>query len=641
MPGKPSPFVVGAGTEDGTRSRLISIHQDSTEFLKETLDFFQTQHFNNADIENVDASAEETFKDRWPVPVVANERCGSVRIPLFNGLLNLLNHFSYTHVSHILALHRFHQWYTYPYPAATAANSAHFKSTDGHKNVYNFSLKRLNLAFLETVANASHKGHGTVLIVDASKYKIQPDSFSTTLPIWCAVMNRLVVYYRNQVLNETRSDKWDDEETMTLFTPPCISQECHEQIINVIDERVRAVIDSKVILDPKSFVRNAPLRPMRCFWFQNNAQHNNGAELNQLYNEIEEEKSVYSCIVCISCSDTLRGKNYDQYISGAGDDEESWSRGLTPSLFWENVDGIIHETNCDEETNQVITSIVETAKQVDEEWFRAELGRNGLRSNTKPRPCFTSYFDTIGLSSEGSISIGTRRAGRPPDCWEHFDAVVNATTMEYDEISSANTALPEGKYYLQLPVQEGKRDKSELENWMAVAMLFIGVNLKEKRRILIHCAQGMDRSVAVAMAALCLYHQILSDIDTSCSPLYSWCARNMSYASFQTFIDKLDSHTVEMNENIGGETYLYSGIPIEQAQLCKGKEGRDIFLSYLKSISSNEDASKCDQNKEFFATKDTLRLALMKVQQYRAKACPTRSTMQKLNRFFMSSAHEK
>ena len=36
-----------------------------------------------AEIENVDEeSAKETSKDRWPVPIVANERCGSVRIHL-------------------------------------------------------------------------------------------------------------------------------------------------------------------------------------------------------------------------------------------------------------------------------------------------------------------------------------------------------------------------------------------------------------------------------------------------------------------------------------------------------------------------------------------------------------------------------
>jgi len=94
MPGKPSPFlfVGAAGTTDGTRicirSRLISIHQDSTEFLKETLDFFQTQHFNDTEIENGDESAAETSKDRWPMlPVVANERCGSVRSSTYNSLL--------------------------------------------------------------------------------------------------------------------------------------------------------------------------------------------------------------------------------------------------------------------------------------------------------------------------------------------------------------------------------------------------------------------------------------------------------------------------------------------------------------------------------------------------------------------------
>lgn len=37
------------------------------------------------------------------------------------------------------------------------------------------------------------------------------------------------------------------------------------------------------------------------------------------------------------------------------------------------------------------------------------------------------------------------------------------------------------------------------------------------------------------------------------------------------------------------------------------------------------------------ATKETLRIALYLIQQDREKADPTRSTMQKLNRFFMSS----
>lgn len=30
-----------------------------------------------------------------------------------------------------------------------------------------------------------------------------------------------------------------------------------------------------------------------------------------------------------------------QYIQGAGDDEESWAMGLSPSMFWENHDYIL------------------------------------------------------------------------------------------------------------------------------------------------------------------------------------------------------------------------------------------------------------------------------------------------------------
>ena len=452
-------------------------------------------------------------------------------------------------------------------------------------------------------------------------------------------------------MDHAQSCKWNDT-SLTLCTPPCISQECHEQIEGIIGERVKSAIDAKVIMDPKSFVQKAPVKPMRCFWIQNDDSQQSH-DLNHLYKEIKEAQSQYSCIVCISCSELLRGKNYEQYIPGAGDDEESWSGGLTPSLFWENVDSIIHETTSEAKTNEVITCIVEKAKLADEEWFRAESSRGALRSDPKIRPSFTSYFDRVRLSSktnDGSIAVGTRRAGRPPECWEHFDAVVNVTTMEYEDMISAEKALPEGKFYLQLPVKEGKRDKAELENWMAVAMLFIGVNLKENKRILIHCAQGMDRSVAITMAALCLYYQFVGDIDTTSLSPYSWCKEEMSYKSFEAFVEKQNAEVAyesDVNEEIqsidsDGETYYRrSGIPLKLANKCKGKQGRDLFLSYLKAISSSGDVSKSNSDKDLFATKETLRLALIKVQQYRIKACPTRSTMQKLNRFFMSSVYEK
>ena len=108
------------------------------------------------------------------------------------------------------------------------------------------------------------------------------------------------------------------------------------------------------------------------------------------------------------------------------------------------------------------------------------------------------------MIGDTKLAIGTRRAGRPPECWQHFDAILNVTDMEYEDIHNDCVESSE-RFYLQLPVKEGKRDKSELERWMAVGIVFCLMHAREKRRILIHCAQGKDRSVAVAMAVIVLF----------------------------------------------------------------------------------------------------------------------------------------
>jgi hypothetical protein len=45
-------------------------------------------------------------------------------------------------------------------------------------------------------------------------------------------------------------------------------------------------------------------------------------------------------------------------------------------------------------------------------------------------------------------------------------------------------------FYLQLTVKEGKLDRTELERWMAVGIVFVINHAQQKRRILIRCAQG-------------------------------------------------------------------------------------------------------------------------------------------------------
>lgn len=68
------------------------------------------------------------------------------------------------------------------------------------------------------------------------------------------------------------------------------------------------------------------------------------------------------------------------YIPGAGDDEESWSRGLTPVLFWNHVYDLINSgpNLC----NQKVAEIVEKDRV-----FRAHRGQDAPQISVKSQKC--------------------------------------------------------------------------------------------------------------------------------------------------------------------------------------------------------------------------------------------------------------
>ena len=327
-----------------------------------------------------------------------------------------------------------------------------------------------------------------------------------------------------------------------------------------------------------------------------------------------------------------------------GDDEESWAHGLTPYLLWKNKDRFSpfdepYDAAREEEIMSTIQHIVSEAKSENEEYFRANHSRCKLYQVQAP---FTSYFNTMAITNssennnKATISIGSRRSGRPNTTWKHFDAIVNVTTMEYEEFSSMNGIVPTGKFYIQLPVKEGKRDKTELEKWMSTALLFIIVHLKENRRVLIHCAQGMDRSVAICMAVLCLCCEF--DRDDGSIVLKSW-VKEVSYQNMYTYFQH--ENKIQEGDPCFTQVYKRSSIPSVLVKHLCSRDGKNIFLSYVQMIiDKNTSRDRIIESAIQFATKESLRQALLKIHEFRSSACPTRSTMQKLNRYFMSGEFE-
>ena len=495
------------------------------------------------------------------LPIVANERCGL--------------------------------WYSYPLMTNNSASCC-FKSTDGHVGTWNFSLKRLNLNVVRILCT-----HKACIILDASTSKVIPDSFSRTIPIWAAVLNRIATRFRKDYDMPTcRYDNWNVDKL--LFTPNnIVSASEHELILSLIEERVDALYNTCAIVDPVWLACNL-LKPIRPYWIS--PQSTNAEEI--FYNDMWSE---YYSIICISCSDYSKSKQKITvdvesiepffYLCGAADDHESWARHLTAQLFWDNIREIQDShALCDDAFNGIIDSIVE----------RQSVDCNSIEVNIDGfaySDCSHHHISNL------IIYVGTRRSGRPPECWRQFDAILNVTDSEYEGICDSISDLGKNCFYLQLPVREGKRDRTELERWMAVGIVFVVTHARKHCKVLVHCAQGADRSVALVMAVVAIF----------CDMKYplQW---NSTFWQFPvaSFLDDDDNRSQAHS----------SGLAFETIRDMQGRVGRDRLLTLLYPDTFD---------RSFNVTKATIRIALLLIQQDREKANPSRSTVQKLHRFFMSS----
>ncbi|KAJ3288456.1 hypothetical protein HDU76_007668 [Blyttiomyces sp. JEL0837] len=59
--------------------------------------------------------------------------------------------------------------------------------------------------------------------------------------------------------------------------------------------------------------------------------------------------------------------------------------------------------------------------------------------------------------------------------------------------------------YLYLPIPEGKKGQKALGDCLEIGVGFLELVLKRGGRVLVHCAQGKDRSVCVVLAFLVTY----------------------------------------------------------------------------------------------------------------------------------------
>ncbi|CAH1420344.1 unnamed protein product [Lactuca virosa] len=397
----------------------------------------------------------------WPeLPLVANLRCGL--------------------------------WY-----AKKFHSNCYFKSTDGHTNNLSFNTSRLNL---HVAILAGQKG-GCMIVDSTRKGKRFPDSMSKTIPIWTCVLNRAIQNYRNKInkpIDElSSSSHWDSSLHLPLWVPDTEKS----RIESNINKWVNQLEESGADISSISSLLKKPLRPL---WISQ--------KTIIWLNEVPDYNSWdFTPIILISSSassDIYRQKTSSEfswnYIAGAGDDEESWARGLTPLLFWNNVYDLINSGP--DLCNQKVADFVEKDRV-----YRAQRGHNAPQVSIKPTKMeikSSSHFqdqsleiimengDTghliywLGLTNLAVCATGYDFKAFDVDCVLNCDQNKVFCTLE------------DSKAHLHLPIMSSKFDRFSLLKNLPSALHFAKLHLKRGKRLAVCCNNGEDISVCVCLAIL-------------------------------------------------------------------------------------------------------------------------------------------
>ncbi|GMH03341.1 hypothetical protein Nepgr_005180 [Nepenthes gracilis] len=397
-------------------------------------------------------------------------------------------------------------------------STCYFKSTDGHNNNWSFNTSRLNL---HVALLAGQKG-GCIIVDSTRKGKRFPDSMSKTIPIWTCVLNRAINNYRNMMhenalmkdielstLNinakkmEHASLKWD----WSLHLPLWVSKTEKASIEDRLEEWTRQLEASGADIASLEASLKKPLRPL---WI---------SQKSIIWlNEVPDHDSWdFTPVILVSASSSTgvsqRRTSSEfswTYIPGAGDDEESWARGLTPNLFWDHAYDLINSGPhlC----NQKFAEVVEK-----ERVYHAQRGHNAPLVSVKPQ----KPLGSSDQSSSEELSLQLELLNLKPNGNSRTEYCVlswlGSTNIAVGTTQLASAAAPEvacilncdkellmiNPYaYLHLPIVSSKFNRFSLLSNLPSAVNFARSNLARGKTLLVCCHDGEDISICVSLAIL-------------------------------------------------------------------------------------------------------------------------------------------
>ncbi|MED6168102.1 hypothetical protein PIB30_009062 [Stylosanthes scabra] len=321
------------------------------------------------------------------------------------------------------------------------------------------------------------------MIVDSTRRgKRFPDSMSRTIPIWTCVLNRAIRDFKND---------WD----CSLHLPLWIPETEKASIEKRLDEWTQQLKASGADIASIAAGLRKPLRPLwisqkTVIWL-NEVPHHDSWDFTPIILISASASASASASSGVSVSQQRTTSEFSwNYIAGAGDDEESWARGLTPALFWNNVYDIINAGP--HVCNHMVADIVEKSRV-----NRAYRGENAPQITLKPttspslshqQPLYlsptTTTADKLRITWLGSTNMALASSQIDAADAIDVDCILNC------DRESISISLPSTEAYLHLPILGSKFDRFSLLNNLPSAVSFAKLNLSQGKRLVVCCDNG-------------------------------------------------------------------------------------------------------------------------------------------------------
>ncbi|TYH15249.1 hypothetical protein ES288_A05G027000v1 [Gossypium darwinii] len=318
------------------------------------------------------------------------------------------------------------------------------------------------LLVLTSTSPFSLKG-GCIIVDSTRRGKRFPDSMSKTIPIWTCVLNRSIFYFLNKLSNADASLVKQDSNTgcnshdwdCSLHLPLWVSETEKAAIEDRLEGWTKDLETSGADIVILASCLKKPLRPL---WI---------SQKTVIWiNEVPDYDSWdFTPIILVSASSTSGVTQHRttsefswNYIPGAGDDEESWARALSPNLFWNHAYDLI--STGPDVCNQKVADIVEKDRV-----YRARRGQDAPQITVKPSisersPCLDPDLSNITISPSdeecgifwlGSTNLALGSSQIAAERSSNIDCVLNCDQWPI------SVHHQEAEAYLHLPIVVARR----------------------------------------------------------------------------------------------------------------------------------------------------------------------------------------